>query len=111
MELVAKLLLAIEEMPAGDYGLHYPDGYDNKVVTDHLYIMWDAGLVDARDESSSDGRYIVVNRMTWEGHEFLDAVRKGDIWQQLGARLKDAPFDVVLDIAKSLAKKKLGLGD
>ena len=109
MELIAKLLLQIEKMPPGEEGLHFSGGYDPKLITDHLFIMWDAGLIDAHDCSSSDGRNIMVNRMTWSGHEFLDNIRKGDIWDQLGSKLKEAPFEVVLDIAKSYARKKFGL--
>jgi len=111
MELVAKLLLAIENMPPGEPGLHFPEGYDQKLIMDHLFIMWDAGLVEATDASSSSGRHVMVQRMTWMGHEFLDSIQKGDVWQQLRSKLKDAPFEVVLDLAKALARKKFGLSD
>lgn len=109
MELVVKLLMKIEERSPGESGLDWPEGYDEKLMIDHLFIMSDAGLILGLDASSRAGRHFTVTRMTWFGHEFLDSVRKGDIWDQLKAKLRDAPFEAVFDIAKSYAKKRLGL--
>ena len=111
MELVGKLLLGIESMPPGEQGFQPVEGYEYGLMVDHLFIMADAGLIDADDSSSSSGRDILVHRMTWTGHEFLDSIRKGDVWQQLATKWKHAPYEVVLELTKSLAKKKLGLGD
>ncbi|HWL94592.1 MAG TPA: DUF2513 domain-containing protein [Phycisphaerae bacterium] len=109
LELVAKLLIAIEATPPGEVGLRLPDGYDSNLIQDHLCIMWDAGLIEAIDASSSSGRQLFVQRMTWSGHEFLDSVRKGDFMEQLRSKWKDAPFEVVRELAMAYAKKKLGL--
>jgi hypothetical protein len=111
MELVAKLLLAIEGMAPGERGFELPEGYDEKLITDHLFIMWDAGLIDGRDVSCQDCRRFMLDRMTWAGHEFLDSIQKGDAWQQLRSKWKDAPFEIVLDLAKALVKQKFGLKD
>lgn len=109
MELVAKLLLALEESEAGEMGLLFPEGVDPKLIVDHLFIMSDAGLIEATDSSSSDGRDLLVDRMTWAGHEFLDSIRKGDLWSQLRTKFKDAPFEAVRELAMAMTKKKLGL--
>jgi hypothetical protein len=115
MELVANILLEIEKMPPNNRGdrLRVP-GYDDDTISEHIVIMKDAGLIYAwkTDGLPPDGRREMrASRLTWAGHEFLDAVRKGDVWEQLKSKWKDAPYEVVLELAKSYAKKKLGLSD
>jgi len=54
----------------------------------------------------------VLNKLTWEGHEFLDDIRDQGIWNKTKERLKDIPsasIPVIVEIAKAEIKKRLGL--
>jgi hypothetical protein len=53
---------------------------------------------------------ITFRRLTWEGHEFLDAVRDPEVWTQTkkGAEeVKAFTFDLLKDLAKDFLKKQL----
>lgn len=84
MDLVRNILLAMEEHPRGFApGMHF-DGYTDKQVGYHVYIMMQAGLlqgidVTARDSGSPQAQPI---SLTWQGYEFLEAAREKTRWEK-----------------------------
>ena len=55
-------------------------------------------------------------QLTWNGHEFLDAVRHPEVWRKAkdgASKIGSASVGILLEIAKAyvkqLAKEKLGL--
>ena len=73
----------------------------------HCRRMYEAGLLDAEAETSStnNSRLITVYPfgLTWEGHEFLDAMRNktvgAEVRKRLGGALADAPFTLIKELA------------
>jgi hypothetical protein len=111
MEMVRLILLWIEsgEEPAELRGT------GEAVKNYHLDIMIEAGLLKGHavqtPGKASPGS--VVQRLTWEGHDFLDATKDPGIWQKAkdkvmkpGAALT---FGILLEFLKAEAKHKLGL--
>ena len=79
MDLVRKILFHIEASEDGNINLDIPK-HSQDVIYRHVELMKDKGLVDATIVPSSDGpEYEIldceVRRLTWEGHDFLDAAR------------------------------------
>lgn len=73
-------------------------------------MLAEAGLIEAQDASHMQGRRIIVLRMTWQGHEFLDRIRDPQIWAKTkeGAkRVGSFSLDVLSDIARGIIKKKI----
>ena len=66
---------------------------------------------------AKDGRGLprgtVRLRLTWTGHEFLDAARNDTIWHKAGDRIKKSGVDVTISLMKEilnhLLKQALGL--
>lgn len=82
MDLIRAILMAIEEMPTPrprqtDFKL---DGYDPEIVSYHVFLLNDAGLIQASDVSHNLAFAWAPKRLTWAGHEFLDAARNDNIW-------------------------------
>jgi hypothetical protein len=53
-------------------------------VAYHFWLLKDAGYVDAliqRDEKNVPIGFH-INSLTWEGHEFLDAMRDDTLWKK-----------------------------
>lgn len=118
MELVIKILKKIEEKnsPEPFYVRMSDEGYDDELVMYHLEIMKEAGLIEAVEFSTLDGYDIMVKRLTWEGHEFLDAARNDsvlskakEIAKQKGAELSSLPLMVVKDLLLATTKSWFGL--
>lgn len=107
MNLVRLLLLDLEgeEDVSAELGQ-----YSERAQAYHRRILMDAGLVDDR----SGGDWIMLTwRLTWDGHEFLDAARSESVWNTALKRLRDAGVTVGISVLKPLlidvAKEKLGL--
>lgn len=119
MDLVRSILFRMEEHDYEDDGSISADSfepeYTERQVMHHFGLLWKAGLIDAMDASAARGEYYIPTAITWQGHEFLDAVRSQSIWNQVKTKAKDFGGFVPLEIAKLLAiqyaKDKLGISN
>ncbi|GAB60751.1 DUF2513 domain-containing protein [Rheinheimera nanhaiensis] len=112
MELIRKLLFAMEDNPC-QLAI---DGYDKEVVKYHALLLIEGGLLDGKvsntlENTSAVPSNIHVNRLTWDGHEFLDNIRRDEIWNTIKSEFKGASISTIFSIGKELAegfaKKKL----
>lgn len=78
--------------------------------------MVDGGLVqgiDTADLNSASPSFIPTN-ITWQGHEFLDAVRDKSVWERVSATAQakggSLSFEVLKALAVQMIKSGLGLG-
>ena len=81
MELVRKILLAVEESDdARRRGMRPKiDGHEDDVIQAHVGLLWRRGLLDALDGSSRDGESYIITGLTWEGYDFIEAARVLDL--------------------------------
>jgi DNA-binding transcriptional ArsR family regulator len=110
LDLVRELLLALE---AAETSLTVPAlaGYSGELVSYHFLLLRDAGLVTL-DERGPPHRRKSGYRLTWEGHELLDAAREPHRWQKAKSLIEAAggvTFDVLKTLLTDLAKQTLGL--
>nr|WP_272874714.1 DUF2513 domain-containing protein [Roseomonas haemaphysalidis] len=122
MDLVRSMLLAIEASePYADVMRMDIDGLlpeDDEQNTEylrryyHAELLVDAGFIKG---DATVGEYLVQS-ITWQGYEFLDAVRDPEIWKKTKAGVKSvgtASVAIIWEIAKGYAKQaaqtKLGL--
>ena len=120
MDLVREILTSIEEskvtVPGWDpqtliVGALRPEAE----VGYHIGLLVDAGYVTAIDTTAMGRNYrtFLGVKMTWEGHEFLDAVRSDTVWAQVKQKAAEQggslPLELVKLLANALLKKHLGL--
>lgn len=70
----------------------------------------DGGFIEGIDLSTMDGSEFKPRCLTWQGHEFLAAVRDNDIWNrtlEVAKQGGSGTLSAFFDIAKALAKKKI----
>ena len=116
MELIRKLLLHLEEHnefpDAKSYG---PPPLD---VLRHVGLLVDAGLVSGIEveESVAGIKGIVLMpepRLTWAGHEFVDAARDEAIWHTAIDRTKKVSgsvgFAVLVKMLADLTLETIGM--
>lgn len=115
MDLVRTLLLRMED-PQFD-GMRQvcpdPDGGELGVTEEshaqiayHLTLLVEEGFIEGRPGSRG---MPTVSRLTWKGHEFLDAVRDDKVWKttkEVGKRAGANGLDVLFGIAKEILKRK-----
>lgn len=85
LDLCRTILLRTEEIEGHPGRLKLPEieGFSEDQIGYHVYLLQDAGLLqayDARDRDTMWGYY--PSHLTWAGHEFLDAARNDAIWKQ-----------------------------
>lgn len=113
LDLVRRILLHLEggegASPSGSgWSSFVGQGQDIAAVHYHLQLLHDAGLIEASEVMP--GQWW-PERMTWAGHEFLDAARNEDLWSEtrrrVEASLGSAPFVLFHEMLIRLSRARL----
>lgn len=106
-DVVRKILLKLEEIGNTTSYLQ-PDGvngYDHELVSYHMQLLDEAGLIDAECiRGMGTPLYCVAKSLTWRGHEFLDQIRQDSVWNKVKGSAREKGLDLSLDVIVSLAK-------
>jgi len=106
MDLIRKILIRIEKYP------HFPevsagkpeipmefDEYSQEEVYYNLNLLSQAGLVNSDHGNTYSYRF--VHGLTWQGHEFLDLMKKDTLWKKAKDAMKETggmAFQVLMRI-------------
>jgi len=113
MELARQILLRMEaqETYLDDIPLEF-EGYTEEQVHYNIMLLHEAGLIFAIDASSAGGLYWMPQRLTWQGHEFLDAARDNKVWnkaKEIMAKTGGFAFEVAKPLLIDLLKQQFGI--
>ena len=105
MELVRKVLFAIEERPTTVADTLSIDGYSMEEVAYHCNLLYDAGLVRAyRARYASDEIYAFgVGSLTWDGQEYLERIRSEGVWNKIKQTILGKGLPMTIDVIKTIA--------
>lgn len=105
-ELIRSLLFYFEEKPDTKF-VECPDieGYDELTIKYHLLLLAQARLIDYEPELTKTGRIIrvIASNLTWNGHEFLDAIRNEGTWNKIKTFVKEKGASLSFDVIKAVA--------
>ena len=109
MDLIRLLLLEQEqgEPPAG------LSEYPQDVQAYHAALLVEAGLVVGIVDEGPSGEVAatIVNRLTWAGHDFLDAARSDTTWNKVKGKVVKSglslTFSTLLEVLKFEAHAQL----
>lgn len=107
MNLVRKIILALEDSPTGFAPKDFEvGGHKKEEIGYHIYIMMEAGLVRAADVTThgSKSPEAIAVGLTWAGHEFADASRDSSRWDKAMQLIKEKAGSVTLDVLINLLK-------
>lgn len=105
MDLIRELLIAIEARPLGEAGTKVKlEGHDEDTVAYHLALLHEASLIEGNLSYpfGSAVPRVIVYRLTWHGHEFLDAARNQTVWARTKAIVREKGGDVSFAIFREL---------
>lgn len=120
MDLIRGILLYVEEhdgMSTVTDREHF-EPFTERELHEAVHLLEGHGLVEAniqRSGTTPGGIYAaVVNRLTWEGHDFLEAARNETIWERTKAQIAEkgggASFEVIKALLTAAAKDYFGVG-
>ena len=113
IELARRILLIAEAAPANQHvgRIEIPD-VDHDVVLEHLELLSEAGLIEAMIRRNSMGgsrnHFAFVNRLTWDGHEFLANAKNEQVWEKTKTFLKDKGGTMSMAVVKAVVIKIAG---
>jgi hypothetical protein len=113
LDLIRKILLAIEQKDSLQPQEITIDDYDPDNVAYHILLLDEAGFVKSYITEGAAGgiEAALVGRLTWAGHEFLEMARNDTIWEKAKKFLKEKsvsiPFVLLIELLKSLVKDAL----
>lgn len=119
MDLVRFILMAAEESDGQVTGADIAGyGCDERTAAFHVELMASHGLVDGKVQYAGNRvpYRIVVSGLTWDGYDYLDAIRSERVWERarraIGETVGDASLSVIKEAcsALSLAMIKGSLG-
>ena len=74
----------------------------------NIGLCFDAGFFRGENAGTlGGGPDWLVNRITYDGHEFLDSVRNDTVWSKVKARAKEQGVELTVDLTILLAKQAL----
>ncbi|MEX0760051.1 MAG: DUF2513 domain-containing protein [Tistlia sp.] len=116
MDLCRQILFKLEEMDRPPRGTADFEGRFREAPAElyyQVYLLKDAGLIEAMDARSSSGDRWLPQKITWAGQEFLDAARSDTVWSKARARATEVGGTLAYQILKELclqyAREQLGL--
>jgi len=105
-ELIREVLMRLDEKDAETHALNSED-FDEHIrreITYQVELLEEAGLVDATIiEAMSDPPDFMAYRLTWRGHELLDAIRNETVWNKTKQSFISKGLSMTFDLVKSVA--------
>ena len=116
LDLLRDQLLQIEALDRGDGADLTLDqsGVDDLVFHEHLRLLKEAGFIEAYElfDAESDGVQYFPTRLTYQGHEYLAAIRDPEVWKatkSIARSVGGAGVAFGWEIAKAEIKRRLSL--
>ncbi|HWM89533.1 MAG TPA: DUF2513 domain-containing protein [Thermoanaerobaculia bacterium] len=102
MDLARRILFAVEEAPLdGETDLNFDD-FSQEEISYHVMLLSEAGLIEAQDQSGYGGSDWQPERLTWAGHEFLDASRDQGRWEKAKKLVREKVGGLTFDALKAV---------
>lgn len=106
MDLVRYILIAVENTDGAFDGSQLCEGgaYTLEQIAFHVELMKAHGLLEAEIVYAMEHMpvSVEVQRLTWDGCDYLDAVRSDTVWRRSKEAIKEAVGDAPLSVIKSV---------
>lgn len=108
MDLCRNILLEVEANPRAtgpaclDLNVEGPTPVE---LAYHVQLLHEAGLLEASDLTTTAGLDWRPIRLTYRGHEFVEAARRETRWQKAKSLVQEKTGGLSLDILKAVLAK------
>ena len=119
MDLVRDILLRLERLPTTmdefvmvpiDSAVFEGLSASRADIGYHVKLLIDHGFIKSRSKNHPSIGFLFEG-LSWSGHDFVDSVRRDDIWQKTKTGAQRAggwTFELLIDLAKAIIKNELG---
>ena len=106
-DTIRDILTRLEDLPDTDQILRLSDFPADRAVeiSYHMELLIEAGLVegDMSHTLGAGAAHFMARRLTWSGHEFLDAVQSDTVWNKTKRTFATNGVAMTFDLVKSVA--------
>lgn len=106
MDLVRRILIETEEAESTyDAECFVCDAYSYDEICYHVELMQAHGLIDAVIQKEWGGSVVVckIKALTWDGCDYLDAIRDSGVWTRTKKVIKDTVGSTTISAIKEIA--------
>lgn len=107
LDLVRRILLELETAPSTGLSWKKIKGKPMDEILYHFEIMDEAGLIESKSKVQGLTLYSHAKRLTWKGHEFLEAARDDNRWRKAVKEVAEKSGGLVLDILHGVLVKMM----
>lgn len=111
LDLIRTILLRLEASEEREIDPTPPEGCGRERFEYHLEILVDAGYIEVGNlVETYEGKSYLKCRLTWDGQDYLNAVRDSSVWNKVkeeAARLEGVPVAVIKDMAVAAVRTAL----
>ncbi len=103
-DVIREILLRLEEKPSEKMALEQDDLPEDRrmVIAYDVELLAEAGMIKA-DVFQSTTELFSAERLTWAGHEFLDAIRSDTVWARTKQSFLSKGLSMTFDLVNSVA--------
>ncbi|CAN7314364.1 DUF2513 domain-containing protein [Acidovorax delafieldii] len=111
MDLIRRIVLATAELPHGEVLSGLPD-VDQATFATHVVWLGEANLVVAMADlgTGSYATFANVQRLTWAGCDFADAVVNDTLWNKAKDKVIKPGMSFTFDLLKEWLKAEIAQG-
>jgi len=114
-DLVRRLLLKLESELGYEEGISSRQIQIDKSTVDqinyHIDLLHDAGMIEGIKSVDAFGTQWLVERLTWNAHEFIDSTRNDTIWKRVKDKVIEkggsVPFNVLQQFIGAVLQEQL----
>lgn len=111
MDIVRKVLIAVES----DNANAAIDGYADDAIKYHKALVIEAGLAEGSILKGNIGNHgipveVVLRKLTWAGHDFVDAISPESNWVKVKTFLIDSGKQITIETVKAAVIHLFGFG-
>lgn len=107
-ETIRELLNKVEECTLPTDAVKLSDFSQDRhaEISYHMALLIEAGLVNGQmlGTLGPSVKEFFARRLTWEGHEFIDAIRSDTVWQKTKKIFIEQGISMTFELVKSVAK-------
>lgn len=107
-DVIRKILLKVESLP-DEYSVILASDFeiDQETVAYHMRILIQAGLIEGECNAAFSPAQCHITGLTWDGHEFLDRIKRENVWNKVKETARAKSIDLSFDIIKTIASSLL----
>jgi hypothetical protein len=106
-DVIREILIRLEEATSEDDCLRLSSFPPERAheISYHAELLMEADLINGQmSKTLGPGPYdFFAEKLTWNGHEFLDAIRSDTIWQKTKNSFLSKGLSITFDLVKSVA--------